>query len=407
MNDLVKKELFRIVDINKLINRYKSSNKTSLFRNDKNLINIMPFTDVYTNMNCKGQNLDIAFSRTAHIANLIFMQSCSIYIGTCRRCKCIYGPSSILDQHTNQIIITHQLIQSVDYVYFSGDLVYLRQLLTIFSNSFIHAHTTFEDFAESYISTLSDLHPYQVPMYSPNTFAKHLEIVWLYYELSRFIFITTCETSVSFPKSFQPETRSIFIEKNLPVLFRIFTVFWSNHHIINGIKCKEELCSWVMLIDGRQKCTRIICQFDNVTNMSHPEMGPVVQGCPYAPRRTKKDEKRKDQLGFYCSHHAKYIEKMKNGEQSYTNEYKEANKIDQQIIADLDNEDMCNTNDFGVGHRFFAQKIEPHFISPCIFESVYFDLNEKCEITKEKECKVEPLERNYEEHERDDEEMIE
>ncbi|CAF0966051.1 unnamed protein product [Rotaria sordida] len=243
MNDLVKKELFRIVDINKLINRYKSSNKTSLFRNDKNLINIMPFTDVYTNMNCKGQNLDIAFSRTAHIANLIFMQSCSIYIGTCRRCKCIYGPSSILDQHTNQIIITHQLIQSVDYVYFSGDLVYLRQLLTIFSNSFIHAHTTFEDFAESYISTLSDLHPYQVPMYSPNTFAKHLEIVWLYYELSRFIFITTCETSVSFPKSFQPETRSIFIEKNLPVLFHIFTVFWSNHHIINGIKCKEELCS--------------------------------------------------------------------------------------------------------------------------------------------------------------------
>jgi hypothetical protein len=57
--------------------------------------------------------------------------------------------------------------------------------------------------------------------------------------------------------------------------------------MINGIKCKEELCSRAMLIDGHQKCKRIICQFENVTNMSHPEMRPVVQGRPYAPKRSK------------------------------------------------------------------------------------------------------------------------
>lgn len=31
-----------------------------------------------------------------------------------------------------------------------------------------------------------------------------------------------------------------------------------------------------------------------------------------------------------------------NGEQFYTNQYEEANKIDQQTIAQLNNEDMCN-----------------------------------------------------------------
>ena len=78
--------------------------------------------------------------------------------------------------------------------------------------------------------------------------------------------------------------------------------------MVNGIKYKEELCSRFMLIDGHQKCKRVVCQFDNVTNMSHPEMGPVVQGCPYAPKRSKKDEKRKGRsLDFDCYYFGKLI----------------------------------------------------------------------------------------------------
>ena len=94
-----------------------------------------------------------------------------------KRCKCIHGLSSILDPHTNQRIITVQSIQTNDYVYFSGELVYSGQLFTMFSNSLIHAHTTFEGFAESYVSTLIDLHAQQTPKYSGNTFAKRLEVV--------------------------------------------------------------------------------------------------------------------------------------------------------------------------------------------------------------------------------------
>jgi hypothetical protein len=49
-----------------------------------------------------------------------------------------------------------------------------------------------------------------------------------------------------------------------------------------------------------------------------------------------------DQSAYYCPHHAKYIEAVNNGEQFHTKEYEEANKINQQIIADMNNEGMCN-----------------------------------------------------------------
>jgi hypothetical protein len=50
----------------------------------------------------------------------------------------------------------------------------------------------------------------------------------------------------------------------------------------------------------------------------------------------------KDESSYYCLHHAKYIDTAGNGGQLHSNEYEEAIEIDQQIIRDLNNEDMCN-----------------------------------------------------------------
>ena len=173
MNDHAGQELLRAIDINELINQHKMSQKVVLSSSiDRHLTSVMPFTNVCTNMNCQGQSWDIAFSRASHIAHFISMEPCSIYADTCRRCKYVYGPSSILDSHKNQRISTTQSVQNVDYIYFSGDLVYSRQLLAMFSNSLIHTHTIFQGFTESYISTLVDLDANQTSIYSANTFAK-------------------------------------------------------------------------------------------------------------------------------------------------------------------------------------------------------------------------------------------
>jgi hypothetical protein len=70
------------------------------------------------------------------------------------------------------------------------------------------------------------------------------------------------------------------------------------------------------------------------------------------------------------------------------------------------------TNDFGLGRRFLADKIRPHFLSPCVFESVSFDLDqqrdkllpqEECE----KEADVERLNKEKLDEELDDDEFEE
>ncbi|CAF3850775.1 unnamed protein product [Adineta steineri] len=343
MNENIKNDLLGKIDMNELIITYTMLNKNDTCHIDKNLIKVMPFTDVCTNKKCQGQKLDTIFSKNGHILYPTSTKSCSIYIGTCKICKCIYQPSSILDTNANQRTVIVQCIKNNNYICFYGNLVYTKELLTMFSNYLVHAHVTFEGFAQSYIATLEDVQINYSPIFSANSFAKRLEITWMYYELSRFIFVTSRESYIIFPKSCQPIPRSIFIEQNLRFLYHLFIVFWSHHQMINGIKCKQSSCSQVMLIDGHQKCRRIICKFPNVTNMSHPEMGPVLHGCPYAPKRKKKDQDTTDDESiYYCSHHGEYMKSVDDFQQLHTHEYEEALEIDRKIVADLNNADMCN-----------------------------------------------------------------
>jgi hypothetical protein len=194
-------------------------------RKDRNPIHITPFTTLCIRPEFYHCELEIKFSRNGYVAYLSTAELCSIYLGTCRRCKNTYGPTSVLDPQANRRHVTVQSLQYSDHVYFSGDIVYSRELLTMFSNSLIHAHTTFEGFASSYTSTLADLHRQHQPSHSANAFAKRLEVVWLYYEMSRLIFVASCETSIALPKSSRPESRLVFFERNLPFLFHVFTVF--------------------------------------------------------------------------------------------------------------------------------------------------------------------------------------
>ncbi|CAF0829804.1 unnamed protein product [Adineta steineri] len=228
MNENIKNDLLGKIDMNELIITYTMLNKNDTCHVDKNLIKVMPFTDVCTNKKCHGQKLDIIFSKNGHILYPTSTKSCSIYIGTCKICKCIYQPSSILDTNANQRTVIVQCIKNNNYICFYGNLVYTKELLTMFSNYLVHAHVTFEGFAQSYIATLEDVQINYTPIFSANSFAKRLEVTWMYYELSRFIFVTSRESYIIFPKSCQPIPRSIFIEQNLR--FYDESIYYCSHH---------------------------------------------------------------------------------------------------------------------------------------------------------------------------------
>jgi hypothetical protein len=61
------------------------------------------------------------------------------------------------------------------------------------------------------------------------------------------------------------------------------------------------------------------------------------------------------------------------------------------------------TNAFGLGRCYFANKIRPHFLSPCIFESVRFDLDQQQNKRKEKESDEELNEGKLNEEESNEE----
>lgn len=283
IDDQVRHELLHVFNMDKVIVEYKASNPNSHRHNSRHMINVMPFTISCTQSGCNQRNLDISFSKSCNVVFLTSIRSCALFLGTCTKCQCIYGPTSLIDPHGNRRIVTVESIQN-NYIYFSGDLVFSQEILTMFANSLIHAHSTFEGFAETYLSTLAAIQPNQQARYSTNAFAKRLQVVWIYYELCRLAFVASLETSFALPRSFRPQPRLTYIERNLPFLYHVFTVFWSRHHRFENKKCKES-CSRVMLIDGHQKSRRIVCSYENVTNTSHPEMGPILHGCPYPPRR--------------------------------------------------------------------------------------------------------------------------
>ena len=202
INEEAKKELIREIDLNELIAQYKLLNQENPSHTNKHFINIMPFTNSCGNPRCHQQNLNIEFSRIAHIIYLTSIKPCSIFNGTYPRCKFIYNSTMILDPQSNQRVVTARSLHNNNYIYFSGDFVYSKEFITTFSNNLVHAYTTFEGFTEGYLHTLIDLHGNHKPILSANALAKRTEIVWLYYELSRFIFITSHEKSITLPKSF-------------------------------------------------------------------------------------------------------------------------------------------------------------------------------------------------------------
>jgi hypothetical protein len=197
INEEMKTELFRQIDLSELITQYTSSNQATVFHNAKTVINIMPFTDYCENLKCKKQKLNIEFSRNAHVVYLSEIKPCSIYNGNCPCCKFIYGPTTVIDSKSNERIITIRSIQN-NNIYFSGDLVYTREFLSMFSNNLVHSHTTFQGFTESYCNTLIDIHDNHEPIHSPNTLAKRMEVVWLYFELSRLFLLQVVNNQLFF-----------------------------------------------------------------------------------------------------------------------------------------------------------------------------------------------------------------
>ena len=204
--------------------------------------------------------LNTIFQGDANVIYCAKVQPCLLYKADCQKCRRSYRVSSIYSIDQKQTSMTYES-QKANFIHFSGSIVFSKEILVSFSTQLIDNYVTFEGFAFATIKTINRLRSGNVNVITADTLARNLQSVWLYYELTNFIFMTSKATDISFPFAMcegrtrikgEQSSRAIFIERNINWIYHAFTTFWSNHGILFG-NCTSGSCSRVIIIDGHQK----------------------------------------------------------------------------------------------------------------------------------------------------------
>ncbi|CAF1467542.1 unnamed protein product [Adineta ricciae] len=248
---------FNIGTIQHYLDEYKLEQPRSTFARSFSPLLLFPHRIV---CNICDAQLKTIFQSYGQVVYCTKVQSCLLYKADCHVCRRSYRVSSVYLMDQKQTLVTAES-QMSDFIHFSGSIVFSKEILISFSSQLIDDYATFEGFASATIKVFNRLHPNRTDHINADGLARNLEAVWLYYELTNFIFMTSKAKDIRFPYAMsegrtriksQQSLRAIFIERNLNWIYHIFTTFWSNHEIVFG-SCKCGNCSKVMVIDGHQK----------------------------------------------------------------------------------------------------------------------------------------------------------
>ncbi|CAF1517297.1 unnamed protein product [Adineta ricciae] len=135
----------------------------------------------------------------------------------------------------------------------------------------------------------------------PIPLAKLFQSHWLLYQLVRFEFMLGRTQLVNLPVSLNRNELNYHFECYSGWWYHLFTTFWSRHKSIPNIKCCPSDCSRCIIVDGHQKCRRLVCSYKNVVDISIEEMTAIEIGCPYTPCRRTHSSNSVDAV--YCRYH--------------------------------------------------------------------------------------------------------
>ncbi|CAF1177708.1 unnamed protein product [Didymodactylos carnosus] len=134
--------------------------------------------------------------------------------------------------------------------YFGGQRAFKRKIFIIFTSNFVTCHLTYNSYCDAHRATIKDSYPSTNPILDPKIF-QHNHFI---FELCRFVFmLTTSEFSEIQLDYLSDEHDRYFREKN-STLYSLFA-------------------------------NRTVCNYDNVIDLSIPELGPILIGCYETPVR--------------------------------------------------------------------------------------------------------------------------
>jgi hypothetical protein len=256
----VREELNSNIGIEKIrayLAEYKDLQPKSVFAKMFNPLFLLPHRTI-----CRGCQslLKISLHSCAVAVFCTRIQPCLLYKADCFKCRFSFRVSSIYSMDRRSTIVTPES-QKAEFVHFSGSIVLSRQLLVSFSSHLIDGYATFSNFASATMKIIKRLNTNEPNALEPESLGRALQAVWLYYELSNFVFMTSSSTEFSFPLAMcegrtkvkrAQSCRAAFIERNLDWIYHVFTLFWTHHDEVFG-ECKSGNCSQVIVLDGHQK----------------------------------------------------------------------------------------------------------------------------------------------------------
>lgn len=285
INESFISRLFSTSNYDTFINSFISSpeNNSLMHRNFLNQLIFLPFTK-----QCITCDREIVkFTHTSiNILDVDSVQPACVVEGYCSFCHLSYSVSSMEAANFATRYYSSQSLNNSNIFYVSGSIGFTHKLLNLFTSLLINAHCTFLGFVTTIIDMITQTNPSKE--FNIDSLSKRFQMVWFTYQLAHFELMLGRSLHqhhlFSMPRSLAPNSRDLHFEESSSYWYHLFVVFWSRHKNINNI-CDANTCSRCIITDGHQKPKRLICQADNVVDVTIPEMGPVTTGCPYPPLR--------------------------------------------------------------------------------------------------------------------------
>ncbi|CAF1209648.1 unnamed protein product [Didymodactylos carnosus] len=275
------KDLFdNNTNVKEIINEYRNKNNID-DTHDICLMNLLPFTDICIQCN---ERLTITKFRNVTLIGVDYNTPVMLFKAACKKCHADYYPNYYRDNVQKKKYVSAAVIQNCRYFYFGGTRVFDRNTFIVFTANLLKCHLTFNGYCDAYAHILKETIPFHLnDTQQLKLDPKLFQYNWFIFELLRFIFTTTQEKIFEIPTGYQTTEQPQYYRQYNDLLYSRFVLFWSHHKKISN-KCNQD-CSTVFLTDGHQKPNRKICNFENVCDISIPELGPCLIGCAESPVR--------------------------------------------------------------------------------------------------------------------------
>lgn len=277
--DMINRVLL-LSDFDQNMIRFNLNHITMDFLND---LILLPFTNIC--VSCTKPLISYRYK-------LIYVIDCFKIIravavtAECKTCSLIYNHSSWYSLMNRWRKVNKLSLNSPFKIFYLCDsFAFTYSVFFDYTCQLLHDQCPFQSFSRILIDRYNYEHQNSNINLQPISLAKLFQCHWLLYQIVRFELMLGRTHVVSLPVSLNRNELNYHFEHYSGWWYHLFTTFWSRHKSIPNIKCCPSDCSRCIIVDGHQKCRRLVCSFKNIIDTSIDEMTAIEIGCPYTPCR--------------------------------------------------------------------------------------------------------------------------